>query len=91
MQGKSPPVQIKENKKEGKDQESIPSGIFIWLHEGVHPATWRLQSTPAGNARKRVWQYIEKETNKTICMQPTIVECERYVSQNYRLNDTYNA
>ena len=28
---------------------------------GFHPATRSVQSTPADNTRKRVWQYIEKE------------------------------
>ena len=31
---------------------------------GVHPATRSVQSTPADNTRKRVWQYIEKEIKK---------------------------
>ena len=35
--------------------------IQIWLLVGFHPATRSVQSTPAGNTRKRVWQYIEKE------------------------------
>ena len=46
VQGKSPPVQVKE-----------PYGYL----EGFHPATRGVQSTPADNTRKRVWQYIEKE------------------------------
>ena len=31
---------------------------------GFHPATRSVQSTPADNTQKRVWQYIEKERNK---------------------------
>ena len=38
-----------------------PTVISIWLLVGFHPATWSVQSTPADNTRKRVWQYIEKE------------------------------
>ena len=38
-----------------------PTVISIWLLVGFHPATRSVQSTPADNARKRVWQYIEKE------------------------------
>ena len=36
--------------------------ISIWLLVGFHPATRSVQSTPADNTRKRVWQYIEKES-----------------------------
>ena len=36
----------------------------IWLLVGFHPATRSVQSTPADNTRKRVWQYIEKERKK---------------------------
>ena len=35
--------------------------ILIWSLVGFHPATRSVQSTPADNTRKRVWQYIEKE------------------------------
>ena len=49
VQGKSPPVQVKE-----------PYGILV----GFHPATRSVQSTPANNTHKRVWQYIEKEKEK---------------------------
>ena len=38
--------------------------ISIWLLVGFHPATRSVQSTPADNTRKRVWQYIEKERKK---------------------------
>ena len=38
-----------------------PTVISIWLLVGFHPATRSVQSTPADNTRKRVWQYIEKE------------------------------
>ena len=38
--------------------------ISIWLLAGFHPATWSVQSSPADNTRKRVWQYIEKERKK---------------------------
>ena len=31
---------------------------------GFHPATRSVQSTPADNTRKRVWQYIEKERKR---------------------------
>ena len=41
-----------------------PTVILIWLLVGFHPATGSVQSTPADNTRKRVWQYIEKERKK---------------------------
>ena len=41
-----------------------PTGISIWLLVGFHPATRSVQSTPADNTQKRVWQYIEKERKK---------------------------
>ena len=41
-----------------------PTVISIWLIVGVHPATRSVQSTPADNTRKRVWQYIEKEKER---------------------------
>ena len=41
-----------------------PTLISIWLLVGFHPATRSVQSTPADNTRKRVWQYIEKERKK---------------------------
>ena len=40
-----------------------PAVISIWLLVGFHPSTRSVQSTPADNTRKRVWQYIEKERN----------------------------
>ena len=42
----------------------VPTVISIWLLVGFHPATRSVQSTPADNNRKRVWQYIEKERKK---------------------------
>ena len=41
-----------------------PTVISIWLLVGFHPATRSVQSTPADNTRKRVWQYIEKERER---------------------------
>ena len=41
VQGKSPPVQVKN-----------PTVIKIWLLVGFHPATRSVQSTPADNTRK---------------------------------------
>ena len=43
-----------------------PTVISIWLLVGFHPATRSVQSTPADNTRKRVWQYIEKERKKAL-------------------------
>ena len=43
-----------------------PTVISIWLLVGFHPATQSVQSTPAVNTRKRVWQYIEKEKKMMI-------------------------
>ena len=42
-----------------------PTVISIWLLVGFHPATRSVQSTPADNTQKRVWQYIEKESNSS--------------------------
>ena len=42
----------------------LPTVISIWLLVGFHPATRSVQSTPADNTRKRVWQYIEKEKER---------------------------
>ena len=53
VQGKSPLCKLKN-----------PMVISIGLLVGFHPATWSVQSTPADNTRKRVWQYIEKERKK---------------------------
>ena len=54
VQGKSPPVQVKE------------------LYGNLDMVTCRfsscnpsVQSTPANNTHKKVWQYIEKERNNT--------------------------
>ena len=52
VQGKSPPVQVKE-----------PYGNLDMVLEGFHPATQSVQSTPADNTPKRVWQDIKKESN----------------------------
>ena len=41
-----------------------PTVISIWLLVGFHPATRSVQSTPADNTRKSVWQYIEKERER---------------------------
>ena len=41
-----------------------PTVISIWFLVGFHPATRSVQSTPADNTRKRVWQYIEKEKKR---------------------------
>ena len=49
MQEVSPPVQVKEH-----------YGNLDMVTLGFHPATRSVQSTPADNTRKRVWQYIEK-------------------------------
>ena len=38
--------------------------ISIWLLVGFHPAAQSVQSTPADNTRKRVWQYIKKEKKR---------------------------
>ena len=48
----------------GKIEIGSSSVISIWLLVGFHPATRSVQSTPADNTRKRVWQYIEKERKK---------------------------
>ena len=45
VQGKSPPVQVKE-----------PYGDLDMVLVGFHPASRSVQSTPADNTRKRVWQ-----------------------------------
>ena len=50
VQGESPLCRLKN-----------PTVISILLLVGFHPATRSVQSTPADNTGKRVWQYIEKE------------------------------
>ena len=44
-----------------------PMVISLWLLVGFHPASRSVQSSPADNTRKRVWQYIEKERNLFTC------------------------
>ena len=44
----------------------LKNPTVIWLLVGFHPATRSVQSTPADNTRKRVWQYIEKEKERKI-------------------------
>ena len=51
VQGKSLSVQVKE-----------PYGNLDMVTCRLHPATRSVQSIPADNTRKRVWQYIEKES-----------------------------
>ena len=41
---------------------TICSSNKQWVNDNT---TWSVQSTPAGNTRKRVWQYIEKEKERT--------------------------
>ena len=53
VQGESPLVQVKE-----------PYGNFDMVTCRLYPAIQSVQSTPADNIRKRVWQYIEKERKK---------------------------
>ena len=43
-----------------------PTVISIWLLEGIHPATQSVQSIPADNTPKRVWQYIENKKRKKV-------------------------
>ena len=50
VQGKPSPVQVKE-----------PYGNLDMVTRRLHPATRSVQSTPADNTRKRVWQYIVRE------------------------------
>ena len=62
-QGESHPVQVKE-----------PYGnldMVIKIRVCFHPATRSVQSTPADNTRKRVWQYIEKRERKVYWHQST--------------------
>ena len=54
VQGKSPPVQVKEPYSN--------LDMVICRLSSCNPS---VQSTPADNTRKRVWQYIEKERNNT--------------------------
>ena len=64
VQGKAPPVQVKE-----------PFGNLDMVLVGFHPATRSVQSTPADNTRKRVWQYIEKERKVTDLKLRQTVSC----------------
>ena len=40
--------------------------VAISHYVGFHPATQSVQSTPAEDTGKRVWQYIEKERKRTL-------------------------
>ena len=53
VQGKSPPVQVKE-----------PYSNLDMVTCRLSSCNRSVQSTPADNTRKRVWQYIEKERKK---------------------------
>ena len=59
VQGKSPPVQVKE-----------PYGNLdmVTCRLSLHPATQSVQGTLAYNTRKRVRQYIEKERKAVCCV-----------------------
>ena len=54
VQGKSPPVQVKE-----------PYSNLDMVTCRLSFCNPSVQSTPADNTRKRVWQYIGKERNNT--------------------------
>ena len=56
VQGESPLVQVKE-----------PYGNFDMVTCRLSSCTHSVQSTPADNTQKRVWQYIEKERKITVC------------------------
>ena len=58
--------------------------IYIWLLVGFHPATRSVQSTPADNTRKTVWQYIEKERKESIRWLDTMFHYI-FKSRGYRL------
>ena len=53
VQGKSPPVQVKE-----------PYSNLDMVTCRLSSCNPSVQRTPADNTRKRVWQYIEKERKK---------------------------
>ena len=68
VQGKSPPVQVKEpysnldmvtcrlmGRKATKTNKTKQTNV------GFHSATQSVQSTPADNRRKRVWQHRERK------------------------------
>ena len=57
VQGKSPPVQVKE-----------PYSNLDMVTCRLSSCNPSVQSTPAHNTRKRVWQYIEKERKKEIIL-----------------------
>ena len=67
-----------------------PMVISIWLLVSFHPATPSVESTPADNTRKRVWQYIENE-RKTFHLDRThnekpdssVVGCSTFRGQKY--------
>ena len=56
-----------------------PTVISIWLLVGFHPATRSVQSTPADNTRKRVWQYIEKERNSDRYICKLVIQMKRLI------------
>ena len=58
--------------------------IKIWLLVGFHPATRSVESTPADNTRKRVWQSIEKEKRKKERSKFNITIIRNFTRRNYR-------
>ena len=81
VQGKSPPVQVKE-----------PYGSLDMVY-CIHSAILIVQSTPVDNTRKRVWQYIEKE-KLTICKLQCTTRLDHGCRQNnlvlQNLNNNHN-
>ena len=62
VQGESPLVQVKE-----------PYGNFDMVTCRLSSCTRSVQSTPADNTRKRVWQYIEKEKKENMICRIWII------------------
>ena len=57
-------------------QVKQPFGNLDMVLVGFHPATRSVQSTPADNTRKKVWQYIEKERKVTDLKLRQTVSCK---------------
>ena len=62
VQGESPLVQVKE-----------PYGNLDMVTCRLSSYTRSVQSTPADNTRKRVWQYIEKEKKENMICRIWII------------------
>ena len=60
-----------------------PSTLISGGHSQILGDTPNLQSTPADNTHKRVWQYIEKERKKSFKFLPVKLNSYPEISVNF--------